>query len=83
MANAPTLSTLAGKTVVVTGASDGIGKAAVRAYVAAGASVVMIGRNEAKTAAAAQAMHWQACVEERTRLLHTCQAKLAAKEVRT
>jgi len=56
MANAPTLSTLAGKTVVVTGASDGIGKAAVRAYVAAGASVVMIGRNEAKTAAAAQAI---------------------------
>jgi NAD(P)-dependent dehydrogenase (short-subunit alcohol dehydrogenase family) len=56
MANTPTLSTLAGKTVVVTGASDGIGKAAVRAYVAAGASVVMIGRNEAKTAAAAQAI---------------------------
>ena len=56
MANTPTLSTLAGKTVVVTGASDGIGKAAVRAYVAAGAAVVMIGRNEAKTAAAAQAI---------------------------
>lgn len=56
MANAPTSSTLAGKTVVVTGASDGIGKAAVRAYVAAGASVVMIGRNEAKTAAAAHAI---------------------------
>lgn len=56
MANAPTLRTLAGKTVVVTGASDGIGKAAVRAYVAAGASVVMIGRNEAKTAAAAHAI---------------------------
>jgi NAD(P)-dependent dehydrogenase (short-subunit alcohol dehydrogenase family) len=56
MANTPTLSTLAGKTVVVTGASDGIGKAAVRAYAAAGAAVVMIGRNEAKTAAAAQAI---------------------------
>jgi NAD(P)-dependent dehydrogenase (short-subunit alcohol dehydrogenase family) len=54
MANTPSLSTLAGKTVVVTGASDGIGKAAVRAYVAAGAAVVMIGRNEAKTAAAAE-----------------------------
>ena len=45
--------TLVGKTVVVTGASDGIGKAAVRAFVDAGASVMMIGRNEAKTAAAA------------------------------
>lgn len=56
MANAPTPSPLAGKTVVVTGASDGIGKAAVRAYVAAGASVVMIGRNEAKTAAAARSL---------------------------
>ena len=56
MANAPTARTLDGKTVVVTGASDGIGKAAARAYVAAGASVVMIGRNEAKTVAAAQAI---------------------------
>ena len=48
-----TEGTLVGKTVVVTGASDGIGKAAVRAFVDAGASVMMIGRNEAKTAAAA------------------------------
>lgn len=56
MANATTPKTLDGKTVVVTGASDGIGKAAVRAYVAAGASVVMIGRNEAKTAAAANSI---------------------------
>lgn len=47
------LSALAGKTVVVTGASDGVGKAAVRAFVQAGASVVMVGRNEAKTAEAA------------------------------
>lgn len=56
MVNAPAPGTFAGKTVVVTGASDGIGKAAVRAYVAAGASVVMIGRNEAKTAAAARSI---------------------------
>ncbi len=47
---------LAGKTVVVTGASDGIGRAAVLAFVQAGASVMMIGRNEAKTAAAASAI---------------------------
>ncbi len=44
---------LVGKTVLVTGASDGIGKAAVRAFVDAGAMVMMIGRNEAKTSAAA------------------------------
>lgn len=53
MTIAPPLSALAGKTVVVTGASDGVGKAAVRAFVQAGAAVVMVGRNEAKTAAAA------------------------------
>ena len=56
MVNAPTPHSLEGKTVVVTGASDGIGKAAVRAYVAAGATVVMVGRNEAKTAAAARSI---------------------------
>ncbi|QJR38100.1 SDR family NAD(P)-dependent oxidoreductase [Gemmatimonas groenlandica] len=56
MPNLSSPSEFAGKTVVVTGASDGIGKAAVRAYVAAGASVVMIGRNEAKTAAAARSI---------------------------
>lgn len=44
----------AGKTVIVTGASDGIGRAASRAYLRGGASVVMVGRNEAKTVAAAQ-----------------------------
>lgn len=38
---------------MVTGASDGIGLAATRAYTERGASVVMVGRNEAKTAAAA------------------------------
>ncbi|MEQ1693626.1 MAG: SDR family NAD(P)-dependent oxidoreductase [Gemmatimonas sp.] len=47
---------LDGQTVVVTGASDGIGRAVVRGCVAAGASVVMVGRNEAKTAAAARAI---------------------------
>ncbi len=45
-----------GKTVVITGASDGIGRAAVVACVRAGATVCMIGRNEAKTAAAAAAI---------------------------
>ncbi len=45
-----------GKTVVITGASDGIGRAAVQRFVRAGATVCMIGRNEAKTSAAAAAI---------------------------
>jgi NAD(P)-dependent dehydrogenase (short-subunit alcohol dehydrogenase family) len=44
------------QTVVVTGASDGVGKAASRAFAGAGAQVVMLGRNDAKTAAAARAI---------------------------
>lgn len=47
---------LAGRVIVVTGASDGVGKAATRAFARDGAEVVMIGRNEAKTAAAARAI---------------------------
>jgi len=45
-----------GKTVVVTGSSDGIGRAAANAWAAANAEVVMVGRNEAKTVAAARAI---------------------------
>lgn len=44
------------RTIVVTGASDGIGREAVRAFALAGDRVVMIGRNEAKTAAAARTL---------------------------
>jgi NAD(P)-dependent dehydrogenase (short-subunit alcohol dehydrogenase family) len=44
---------LSGRTIVLTGASDGIGRAAAEAYAGRGATVVMVGRNEAKTAAAA------------------------------
>lgn len=44
------------RVVVITGASDGIGRAAARQYAGAGARVVMIGRNEAKTSAAAYAI---------------------------
>jgi retinol dehydrogenase 12 len=45
---------LDGRRIVITGASDGIGRAAARQFAACGAQVVMIGRNEAKTAAAAR-----------------------------
>lgn len=56
-ADAPTpATTLTGRVVVVTGASDGVGKAAARAFAQQGAHVVMVGRNEAKTAAAARAI---------------------------
>ncbi len=47
---------LDGRTIVVTGASDGIGRSAVHTFAAAGARVVMVGRNEAKTAAAARSI---------------------------
>jgi NAD(P)-dependent dehydrogenase (short-subunit alcohol dehydrogenase family) len=44
---------LSGRTVVVTGASAGIGAAAVRRFAAAGATVVPVGRSPQKTAAVA------------------------------
>ncbi|MEG3145412.1 SDR family NAD(P)-dependent oxidoreductase [Sphingomonas sp. RT2P30] len=43
---------LAGKTALVTGGSDGIGLAIARALKAAGTSVIVVGRNEARLAAA-------------------------------
>lgn len=45
---------VAEKTIVITGASDGIGHAACSTLARAGARVVMVGRNEAKTAQAAR-----------------------------
>lgn len=44
---------LRGKTIVVTGGSDGVGRAAIMQLVRAGAQTVMVGRNEEKTRAAA------------------------------
>lgn len=43
-------STMSGKVVMVTGATDGIGKGTARALAAMGATVVIVGRNPAKTA---------------------------------
>jgi NAD(P)-dependent dehydrogenase (short-subunit alcohol dehydrogenase family) len=45
---------LQGKTVIVTGASEGIGAAASRAFVAAGANVLLASRNQEALAALAQ-----------------------------
>jgi len=78
---------LSGKTIVITGASDGIGRAAARQCAEAGARVVMIGRNEAKTAAAARAIMSETGTREVTWLVadllrqdavHDCAARLHA-----
>lgn len=44
----PASDALAGKTIMVTGAGDGIGRAAAVAYAAHGAEVLLVGRTEAK-----------------------------------
>lgn len=44
----PAADLLAGKTIMVTGAGDGIGRAASLAYAAHGATVILLGRTESK-----------------------------------
>jgi NAD(P)-dependent dehydrogenase (short-subunit alcohol dehydrogenase family) len=44
----PSPRLLQGKTILVTGAGDGIGRAAARAYAAQGATVILLGRTESK-----------------------------------
>ncbi|MCP5131206.1 MAG: YciK family oxidoreductase [Pseudomonadales bacterium] len=44
----PTPDLLRGKTILVTGAGDGIGRAAALAYAAHGATVILLGRTESK-----------------------------------
>ncbi|MGY2892354.1 SDR family oxidoreductase [Deinococcus sp. UYEF24] len=48
------VSGMAGKTVLVTGATNGIGKVAARTLAQLGARVVIVGRNKAKTAEVAR-----------------------------
>jgi short-subunit dehydrogenase len=47
---------MAQRTIVITGASDGIGAAAARRLRQSGANVVVVGRSEGKTAAVAAAL---------------------------
>ena len=65
---------LAGKPVIVTGASSGIGAATARLLGQAGASVVMVGRDEARMEAQRQA------VESGGGKAHVVYAELAAPE---
>ena len=50
----PISSTLAGKTALVTGSSDGLGLAMARGLAAAGATIVLNGRDEQKLATVAK-----------------------------
>jgi NAD(P)-dependent dehydrogenase (short-subunit alcohol dehydrogenase family) len=54
--SAATAAPLAGRTVVITGASDGIGAAAARQVAGLGARVVVVGRSAQKTAAVAESI---------------------------
>ncbi len=47
----PSNTSMSGKVVIVTGSTDGIGKATARALAAMGATVVIVGRNPDKTTA--------------------------------
>lgn len=82
---------VAGRTIVVTGASDGIGRAAAHEWAAGGATVVMVGRNEAKTAAAARrimsdtgsrTVHWEIADLARQDAVQALAARLRAAHPR-
>lgn len=51
------LATLKGQTIVITGASDGVGAATARALHARGATVVIVGRSPQKTKSVAGELH--------------------------
>ncbi|MGB3772375.1 MAG: SDR family NAD(P)-dependent oxidoreductase [Rhodococcus sp. (in: high G+C Gram-positive bacteria)] len=60
----PTSSSLTGKSIVVTGASDGIGKIAARTLAERGADLLVVGRSPDKTAATASEIGGRAFVAD-------------------
>lgn len=70
---------MAGKTIVITGASDGIGAAAARQLSRSGENVVVVGRSEAKTTALATELGADYCVADFADL---SQVRALAQELR-
>ena len=66
--NADATQELKGRTVVVTGASSGIGAAAARRFAERGATVAVVGRSPERTAAVAEAIGGQAHLADYSRL---------------
>ncbi len=59
---------MTGRTIVITGASDGVGAAAARLLVEAGEQVVVVGRSPEKTAAVAESLQMPHHVADYSRL---------------
>ncbi|MBS0847225.1 YciK family oxidoreductase [Citrobacter sp. JGM124] len=65
----PTENCLEQRIILVTGASDGIGREAAITYARHGASVILVGRNESKLRAVAESIHQQGLPEADVLLL--------------
>lgn len=73
----PTENLLAKRIILVTGASDGIGREAAITYAAFGASVILVGRNEDKLHAVARQIHQQGGLKAELLLLDFASATSA------
>lgn len=71
---------MTGRTIVITGASDGIGAAAARALAAAGERVVVVGRSPAKTKAVAEELGAEHFVADFARLQDVRELAAALRE---
>ncbi|HEV7167048.1 MAG TPA: SDR family NAD(P)-dependent oxidoreductase [Micrococcaceae bacterium] len=71
---------MTGRTIVITGASDGIGAAAARALAAAGEQVVVVGRSAQKTQAVAQELGADHFVADFARLQEVRELAAALRE---